>query len=214
MGTMAARKDDYRSIAPVYDISTRWALAPLRRAILDLALRMGLAGEGCFLDLACGTGVLLVMLREQGIRAVGLDLSASMLAKARRRGLAGSLLRADATLLPLKAGSFDCVSIVLALHENSTPVAEAMLREAVRVLRPGGRLILADWLAPRGATAHVAHWAMHPVERAAGKAHYAGFREFLRAGGLEGLAARQGLVVERLERRLSGTLGLAVAKRA
>lgn len=212
MTPKAKRKDDYRTIAPVYDISTSWAMLPLRRKIARLILAMGMTGEDRVLELACGTGVLMSMLHERGVRTVGVDLSAAMLAKARDRGLGGCLLRADATLLPMRDGSFDCVSIVLALHENPMPVAEAMLCEALRVLRPGGRLILADWLVPRGLLGRVSHWAMHPVERAAGRAHYVGFRDFIRAGGLEAALARHGLVVEHLDRRFLGALGLAVAR--
>lgn len=214
---MGNRGDDYRNIAPVYDLSTSWALTPLRRKMRRLILSSGdsaSGGPGLVLDLACGTGVLMAMLRRRGVRTLGVDLSSAMLDKARRHGLSGSLLRADATLLPVRDASVDCVCLVLALHENTRGDQDAMLREALRVLRPGGRILVADWLTPRGVVAQAAHWLMHPVERAAGREHYKGFREFLRAGGLEGIIARHGLVLECLDRRFFGALGLAVAKRA
>ncbi|EMG37380.1 methylase involved in ubiquinone/menaquinone biosynthesis [Desulfocurvibacter africanus PCS] len=208
------RADGYQSIAPIYDLSTSWALAPLRREMRRLILSAGYGAAGRVLDLACGTGVLMAMLRRRGVRTLGVDLSSAMLTKALRNGLAGSLARADATLLPVRDASVDCVCLVLALHENTRENQDAMLREALRALRPDGRLILADWLTPRGVVAQAAHWCMHPVEWAAGREHYKGFREFLRAGGLEGIIARHGLVLECLDRRFLGALGLAVAKRA
>lgn len=211
---MGKRVDDYQNIAPVYDLSTSWALAPLRRKMRRLILSAGSGNPELVLDLACGTGVLMAMLRRRGVRALGADLSAAMLAKARHYGLAGSLLRTDATLLPVRDASVDCVCLVLALHENTRENQDAMLREALRVLRSGGRLLVADWLVPCGAVAHAAHWCMHPVERAAGKGHYKRFREFLQAGGLEGLITRHDLVLEHLDRHFLGALGLAVARRA
>ncbi|WP_027368756.1 class I SAM-dependent methyltransferase [Desulfocurvibacter africanus] len=208
------RADGYQSIAPIYDLSTSWALAPLRREMRRLILSAGYGAAGRVLDLACGTGVLMAMLRRRGVRALGVDLSSAMLGKARRNGLTGSLARADATMLPVRDASVDCVCLVLALHENTREDQDAMLGEALRALRPGGKLILADWLTPRGVVAQAAHWLMHPVERAAGREHYKGFREFLRAGGLEGILARHGLVLECLDRRFLGALGLAVARQA
>jgi len=217
-----AGRDDYRSIAPVYDLATAWALVLLRREIARLVLESARSAESArpnslrVLDLAGGTGALARMLGRRGVSALTLDLSPAMLARAKRRGLAGSLVLADGGRLPVRSASLDCVCLVLALHENPGDIQDAMLREALRALRPDGRLVLADWLVPRGPAAHVAyvaHWLAHPVERAAGKAHYRGFREFLRAGGLEGVIARHGLMVEHLGRHFLGTLGLAAARR-
>ncbi len=93
------------------------------------------------LDLGCGPGRDLLLLRERGYRVVGLDLSAGMLAEARRRA-GGPLLRADMRRLPLGNASFDgiwCCATLLHLPRAEAGVA---LGEIRRVLRPGGAVYL------------------------------------------------------------------------
>lgn len=76
----------------------------------------------------------------------GLDLSAAYLERARTR-LAGRPVRwheAPAEAVPLPDASVDLVTAAYLLHELPDTVRTAVLREAARVLRPGGRLVLVD----------------------------------------------------------------------
>lgn len=113
---------------------------------------LNLGGEESLLDLGCGSGHALARLHSRAPKArlVGLDWSATMLAQVRRlnrRAIAQSqssppqiqLVRGDFGCLPLKDRSFDAVlaTNVAYFMEN----AEA-LREARRVLKPGGRLVI------------------------------------------------------------------------
>jgi malonyl-CoA O-methyltransferase len=89
------------------------------------------------LDAACGTGRYLHELEARGAIAIGLDLSAAMLERARAG--ARRLTRADLRALPFEAMSIDLVVCGLALGDVAD--IELVLHEMARVLRPGGRVI-------------------------------------------------------------------------
>jgi SAM-dependent methyltransferase len=99
-----------------------------------------MAIRGSVLDIACGAGFGLVMLRQVVARAIGMDLDAEGLAAARRTHPGLALARADGVRLPLKDGQMDAVVSFETLEH--IPDAEALLAELRRVLRPGGQLVL------------------------------------------------------------------------
>jgi malonyl-CoA O-methyltransferase len=101
------------------------------------------------LDLACGAGRYLRVLRERGAsRVVGCDLSPEMLDRAQAVGC--GLVRADLRALPLREASFDVVLCGLAI--GSVRELGTALREISRVLVPGGVVVYSD-VHPRGAAA-------------------------------------------------------------
>ncbi len=95
------------------------------------------------LDLACGNGRHLKVLRRYGYRAVGLDLSWTLLERAHREG-SGALVRGDMRFLPWKSGCFDAVLSLFTsfgyFEEENENVR--VLEETVRVLRAGALFIL------------------------------------------------------------------------
>lgn len=103
------------------------------------------APDSTIVDCPCGAGPAFRALRPgQGIRYVAVDLSPSMLRRARRRverrDLQGvELVHADATRIPLPAGSADLFLSYWGLH--CFPDPPAALAEAARILRPRGRLV-------------------------------------------------------------------------
>ncbi|MFK0294952.1 class I SAM-dependent methyltransferase [Streptomyces sp. NPDC090442] len=121
----------------------------------ELALR----GDEQILDLGCGRGAVLLAAarRIPGGRAYGVDLWRSQdqsgnhpavtERNARAEGVADrvELHTADMTQLPFEDGRFDVVLSSLAIHNISDPLGRtSAIEEAVRVLRPGGRLVVAD----------------------------------------------------------------------
>ncbi len=101
------------------------------------------------LDVATGTGRLPLALLEQPTfqgRVVGLDLSRKMLAVAAEKlapfGQRAALLHHPAESLPFPDNAFDLVTCLEALEFTMDP--PAVLREQVRVLRPGGLLVLTN----------------------------------------------------------------------
>jgi ubiquinone/menaquinone biosynthesis C-methylase UbiE len=104
----------------------------VRRALATL---LG-PGAGRCLEIGCGTGVYAAQIRELGRTPVGVDLSAGML------GYAGGRLpvaRADAARLPVRDASVDAAVAVM-VHTDM-PDYPAVVREAARVLRPGGTFV-------------------------------------------------------------------------
>jgi ubiquinone/menaquinone biosynthesis C-methylase UbiE len=80
-------------------------------------------------------------------RVVGLDLVPELLAEGRKRAPENvELVEGDATALPFDPASFDLVTTARTLHHVARP--ELVLAEAVRVLRPGGTMVVVDQLAP------------------------------------------------------------------
>ena len=115
--------------------------ARLARAEVERLLGRGLRAGEVVLDPGCGTGWQAAGLRRAapGLAVVGADLSAGMLDKARAAG-AWPLLQADATRLPMPAGSVDLVVTRGVLHH--LPDVPAALAEWRRVLRPGGAVVV------------------------------------------------------------------------
>ncbi|MCP2167760.1 class I SAM-dependent methyltransferase [Goodfellowiella coeruleoviolacea] len=138
-----AAANDYDTFGEAYAAETENSLINAyytRPAILDLA---GDVAGRRILDAGCGAGPLFAALRDRGAIVTGFDSSTTMVELARRRlGPDAALHVADlADPLPFPDGAFDDVIVALVLHylEDWTgPLAE--LR---RVLRPGGRLIIA-----------------------------------------------------------------------
>lgn len=126
----------FDAIAPRYDLCNRVISLGLdvgwrRRTVRALGLPPGAR----VLDLACGTGDLCRELVSAGLRPIGVDRSAGMLAAAAGRTPA-SLLRGDALGLPLSDGAVEGVVCGFALR-NFAELAP-VFAECARVLRPGG----------------------------------------------------------------------------
>jgi ubiquinone/menaquinone biosynthesis C-methylase UbiE len=129
----------------------------MRRRILA-PLKAGLqAFEGVsprqikILDLACGTGRTLKMLRGMLPQAAlyGIDLSTEYLRKANQTlsqlpGELPQLAQANAEALPYQDNYFHASTCVFTLHELPGPVRQTVINEAFRVTQPGGTFVICD----------------------------------------------------------------------
>jgi demethylmenaquinone methyltransferase/2-methoxy-6-polyprenyl-1,4-benzoquinol methylase len=141
---VAAVRRMFDTIAPRYDLVNRIMTFGLDRHWRTQAVRsLALSPGALVLDLACGTGDLCRDLSKAGCRAIGADLSIGMLEWAQTTA---PLAQADAACLPFESGRFDGLVSGFALR-NFSDLA-AVLDEAGRVVRPGGRIALLDVSTP------------------------------------------------------------------
>jgi ubiquinone/menaquinone biosynthesis C-methylase UbiE len=116
----------------------------LRNYIIDHLLPR----KGTLLDVGCGTGKLLVEAGRRGMRGVGVDTNREMLQIAKENVKRHNLTRrihlkyGDATSLEFDDGAFDVVVSTLMVSELQSRQLKAFLREAARVVVPGGQVVV------------------------------------------------------------------------
>lgn len=112
--------------------------------IADTAIAEALRGvpPGRALDMACGTGRLSERLVAAGHRVTGVDSTAEMLTRARKRLPSTEFAIGDNCALPVRDGSFDLVTCGLALAHHTDLAGP--VGEIGRVLRPGGHAVIVD----------------------------------------------------------------------
>jgi ubiquinone/menaquinone biosynthesis C-methylase UbiE len=137
---------------------SRWGKLRLRERALDL---VRWRGDERVLDIGCGRGLMVVGAAHHLVtgRAIGVDRwvrgavsgneSAAVLRNAELEGVADrvEVRDGDARHLPFDNGSFDVIVSNFVVHEmDARADREQMLREIVRVLKPGGQLVLVDFI--------------------------------------------------------------------
>lgn len=143
----------FRALTALYDPVVAWTTREqtFKARLLDRAELQ--AGER-LLDVGCGTGTLLVAAaeREPGLKLVGLDGDPDVLARAAAKAAAAGavveLHQGDAGASRLADGSFDVVLSSLIFHHLTVPSKARAIAEISRMLRPGGRVVVADWGRP------------------------------------------------------------------
>jgi ubiquinone/menaquinone biosynthesis C-methylase UbiE len=191
------KQDAYRIQASFYDL----LYEPAAKILRDIGLTIFPPRENiAILDVGCGTGTQLALYQRPGCRLVGIDNSPAMLAAAERKlGAAAELHLGDATQMLFGAATFDLVTVVFVLHEMPPELRPAILQECRRVVKPDGCIMLIDYHpGPYPfVMGQVWHLVIRLMEISAGRKHYANYREFIAAGGLESLVAGQQLRVQK-----------------
>jgi SAM-dependent methyltransferase len=117
---------------------------PTRTMLFDPVM-LRLAGDVAgtrVLDLGCGEGRFCRMLGERGAQVVGLDPIAGMIERAKKRDRGGAYVRATADGLPFADASFELVVSYITLVDIL--LFREAIAECARVLRPGGRMLVAN----------------------------------------------------------------------
>ncbi len=178
-------RDDVREmfseIAPTYDLLNKLLSFGIDRFWRRVAIRSLLDGltfgrPARLLDLATGTGDVALAVRRRlpgstNLRIVGADLALPMLVlgrgKADRYGMSVDFLQADVLSLPFCQSSFDGTVIAFGIRNLEDRLAG--LREMVRVLRPGGRLVILEFGSPKGLFGWIYHFYFRWVLPVAGR---------------------------------------------
>lgn len=115
-----------------------------RQHVLDPAMlqRVLAAPVSRALDVGCGEGRFCRILQQRHIETIGIDPTEKLITVARQRDKNGSYLVAGAEKLPFDGESFDLVISYLTLIDIED--FRTSLREMVRVLKPGGRLLISN----------------------------------------------------------------------
>jgi ubiquinone/menaquinone biosynthesis C-methylase UbiE len=175
--------NEYKHLAPLYDVILYPFVRSIRRDILKTVMRLR---PKKVLDVCCGTGDQLRLLKRYGIDAVGIDLSQAMISVSRKGNHAPRCFLQDATAMKFDTEAFDLAIVSFALHETGWDNANDILSEIYRVLRPKGYALLADY-AFTNRTGILAKRIIPVIEFMAGERHYRNFVGYQHLGGLETL---------------------------
>jgi demethylmenaquinone methyltransferase/2-methoxy-6-polyprenyl-1,4-benzoquinol methylase len=180
--------DEYKRFAWLYDLVLYPVIRKVRKRISEIIRKHNAES---IIDICCGTGDQLKYLRKQGYRNItGVDISQSMLKQANKGQTKAECYNQDASALRFDADSFDAGIIGYALHEKPIDTAKKILKEAKRVIKPGGLLIILDYNQEQNAPFYT-RAMVHFIERFAGKSHYKNFRQYQKEGGLNALMNSQ-----------------------
>ncbi len=140
---------DFDKIARTYDrlnrvmtlcLDCRWR----RHAVKEVESREWRVEN--VLDVACGTGDMCLELLKQGYSVTGVDLSEEMMVIARRKAPEATYLIGNAESLPFEEETFDAVTCAFGVR-NFVHL-EKGLSEMLRVLKPGGRMVILELATP------------------------------------------------------------------
>ncbi len=134
-------------IAGVYDVMNSVMTAGLHHRWRERAVDLARVGPGSrALDVATGTGDLAIALAARGAEVVGSDFSEGMLERARTKSAAVRWEQANALELPYATDSFDAATVGFGAR-NFSDLGRG-LAEMVRVVRPGGRVVVLEITTP------------------------------------------------------------------
>lgn len=188
-------------LLPFYDLFTRLAgvEASHRRLLEQAALQPG----DRVLEIGCGTGNLAILARQRypSVQVIGIDPDPKALSRARRKaqraGFPMEWHEAFAEQLPFPDASFDGVLSAFMLHHVLPDAKVPTLREAFRVLKPGGSLQLVDFEEGEHPRGFSFRHLLHPH----GESHpHHGVTDLMREAGFADPAevARQGSLLGRV----------------
>lgn len=144
--TFRAGLNSLKHILDFGPIATR-RLHRAQRHISETKINDLIVDDGRYLDIGCGKGYIRWQLEEQntrrGIRVFGCDIKDYPTRRARKNSTS-TFMFADGKFLPFSDASFDGVLMFFVLHHVAREDQEGLLKEAKRMLRPGGYIFVAE----------------------------------------------------------------------
>ncbi|WP_461257125.1 class I SAM-dependent methyltransferase [Treponema sp. R80B11-R83G3] len=137
-------KEHFNNQAILYDLSNKYKYPRFHYNILLEEIKKQYP-LNTFLDVGCGTGVIIENLNKNNLKVscYGIDLSENMINQAKERlGNNVNLVLGDAENLPYENNMFDCICCSSSFHHYPNP--QKALLEINRVLKDGGRFVLCD----------------------------------------------------------------------
>ncbi len=177
--------EEYKYLSKHYDI-----IETLMGRVRDRITKVVIEGKySKVLDVCCGTGSQASKIAGEGICVVGIDLSEDMLKVANKKKQKNLLfIQGDATRIPIKDKSFDCVTIQLALHEKNSFEQKKIIKEMKRTVNKNGILIFLDYESNvKGLLPKISRVLPFAIEWGIGGTHYANYRKYTKNGGLDEL---------------------------
>jgi demethylmenaquinone methyltransferase/2-methoxy-6-polyprenyl-1,4-benzoquinol methylase len=157
------------------------------------------------LDVCCGTGDQLKLLKEHGIDGEGIDISDAMLNVAGKGKHKADCTHQDATQMHYENAAFELAMTAFALHEKDFASARKIVEEMVRVTAKGGDILIVDYeLSSKTST--ISKKLIYFIEWLAGGEHYRNFRDYIDKGGLPELLS--GIALTEVKRHYFGQHGI------
>ncbi len=173
-------EDEYKS-AKYYDKFIYLFVRRIRKKVLEIVQENQ---YNKILDVCCGTGNQLKLLKKHGIDGVGIDLSNAMLKVANSGKIKANYFEQDAEEINFNDESFDMTMTTFALHEKSNSSAKKILNEMIRLTKKTGHLIIVDF-SINSNTLSLARKGINFIESHAGDDHYKHYKEYIASNGLD-----------------------------
>lgn len=139
----------FHFLTPLYEFFARPMLAGVWRDVASDADRFAKPAAS-IVDLGCGPGTVLRQLarRRPDLSLTAVDIDERMLSIARRRLPRARFIKASIDAVPIEDKSADLVISSMVFHHLERQVKRSALREAMRILKPGGVFLLCDFSVP------------------------------------------------------------------
>ncbi|MGW8168976.1 MAG: class I SAM-dependent methyltransferase [Sulfurovaceae bacterium] len=173
--------EEYKYTSKFYDILLYPFVRTIRHKIVDV---IKCHKYNAILDVCCGTGDQIKLLKQNGIDSQGIDISNDMLEIANKGKIKANCRYGNAADTIYKNNQFDLVMTSFALHEKDHFTTRQILKEMMRISSKD--LLIVDYELGRK-TSFFSKWLIYLIEWIAGREHYCNFKSYINLGGLDGL---------------------------
>jgi demethylmenaquinone methyltransferase/2-methoxy-6-polyprenyl-1,4-benzoquinol methylase len=195
---------EYEYSANFYDSLLFPFIRPIRNKVIELVKQHHYRS---ILDVCCGTGDQLKLLKEHGFDGEGIDLSNAMLSVAGKGEHKANCIHQDATQMQYENAKFDLVMTAFSLHEKNHASARKIVEEMVRVTSEGGDILIVDYELSEKTSA-LSKMLIYFIEWLAGGEHYRNFKSYIKKGGLHELLS--GITLTEVRRYYFGQHGIVL----